>query len=164
MSITGASLHHRSQTGPSLVVDRAMRHFGLLREQGYPVPTGARTVLARVAAVVDDAASSLPSLLRQTVRALIEEVHHLEARVADIDHELARIARAHLVATRLQQVPRVGTVTATALVGAVAHIHAFPAAAISRAGLASHRGNRPPGRAAISGGLANGAMDISAAS
>ena len=99
---------------------------GLLREQGYPVPTGARTVLARVAAVVDDAASSLPSLLRQTVRALIEEVHHLEARVADIDRELVRIARAHLVATRLQQVPGVGTVTATAFVGAVAHIHAFP--------------------------------------
>jgi transposase len=98
---------------------------GLLREQGYPVPVGARTVLTRVMTVVDEPAATLPLGLRETVRALVDEVRDLEVRVAAIDRELTRIARAHAVANRLQQVPGVGVVTATALVGAVGHIHAF---------------------------------------
>jgi transposase len=98
---------------------------GLLREQGYPVPAGARTVVARVLAVLEDTARPLPTLLQQTVRALVEEVRALEARVADIDRERARVARDNAVAARLQQVPGVGVVTSTALLGAVPHIHAF---------------------------------------
>jgi transposase len=98
---------------------------GLLREQGYPVPVGARTVLARVLAVLDDATRPLPAVLRQTVHALVDEVRDLEGRVAAIDRELTRIAREHGVAARLQQGPGVGVVSATALVGAVPHIHAF---------------------------------------
>ena len=34
---------------------------GLLREQGWPVPAGARTVVRRVAAIVDDPARALPA-------------------------------------------------------------------------------------------------------
>lgn len=99
---------------------------GLLREQGYPVPVGARTVLTRVMGLLDDPARALPASLRALGLALVGEVRDLEARVADIDHELTRIAREHSIAARLQQVPGVGVVTATALVGAVSHIHAFP--------------------------------------
>jgi transposase len=98
---------------------------GLLREQGYAVPAGARTVLARVSALLDDAARGLPAILRETVRALVEEVRQLETRVATIDRELTRVARDDRAAARLYQVPGVGVVTATALVGAVPHIHAF---------------------------------------
>jgi transposase len=98
---------------------------GLLREQGYAVPAGVRTVLVRVSTLLDDAAGGLPAILRETVRALMEEVHQLETRVATIDRELTRVARTDQAAARLYQVPGVGVVTATALVGAVPHIHAF---------------------------------------
>ncbi len=37
---------------------------GLLREQGYPVPLGARTVLTRVMGVLEDPARALPASLR----------------------------------------------------------------------------------------------------
>jgi transposase len=131
---------------------------GLPREQGHPVPAGARTVMARVIAILDDPACGLPTMLRQTVMHLVEEVHGLEARVATIDRELARVARTHAVAVRLQQVPGVGVVTATAMLGAVAHIHAFVEAAISRAGSGLHRGNPRRGRAGISGESANAGM------
>lgn len=98
---------------------------GLLREHGCPVPAGARTVLTRVLAIVDDAMRPIPTSLRQTVTHLVEEVRSLEARVADIDRELTRVARAHPVAARLLQVPGVGVITATAMIGAVSHVHAF---------------------------------------
>lgn len=98
---------------------------GVLREHGYPVPVGARTVLMRVCAILDDPTRALPAVLRQTVKDLVEEVRSLEARVTAVDRELAQVAHVHPVASRLQQVPGVGVVTATAMVGAVSHIHAF---------------------------------------
>jgi transposase len=98
---------------------------GLLREQGYPVPVGARTVLTRVMGLLDDPARDLPAGLRALGLALVEEVRALEDRVAGLDRQLAAVAREHPVATRLHQIPGVGVVTATALVGAVSHIHAF---------------------------------------
>jgi transposase len=98
---------------------------GLLREQGCPVPAGARTVMRRVAAIADDPARALPAVLRQTLVHLLEEVRSLEARIAAIDRELACVARAHPMATRLLQVPGVGIITATAMIGAVGHVHAF---------------------------------------
>jgi transposase len=98
---------------------------GLLREQGYPVPVGARTVLTRVMGLLDDPARALPASLRALGLALVDEVRALEERVAALDHQLAQIAHEHPVAVRLQRIPGVGVVTATAFVGAVSHIHAF---------------------------------------
>jgi transposase len=89
------------------------------------VPAGARTVVRRVAAIIDDPARALPTVLRHTVMQLLEEVRDLESRVAAIDRDLDRVARAHPMAARLLQVPGVGVITATAMIGAVGHIHAF---------------------------------------
>lgn len=97
----------------------------ILREFGVSLAVGARTALRRIPALLDDATLALPSLACSTLAMLLEEVRALEARVAQVDRELARIAREHPMARRLQQVPGVGVVTATALVGSVGHIHAF---------------------------------------
>jgi len=43
---------------------------GLLREHGHPVAVGARTVLTRVRARLDDATLGLPAILHQTVAAI----------------------------------------------------------------------------------------------
>jgi transposase len=87
---------------------------GLLREQGLPVPVGGRTVVARVTALVGDATVALPDLLRLALSLLLDEVRALEARIAEIDRHLGRVAATHPVAQRLQQVPGVGVLTATA--------------------------------------------------
>lgn len=98
---------------------------GILREHGIPLALGARTALARIPGVLEDADNALPHLTRHAVASLLEEVRVLERRLATLDGQLGRIAREHPVAQRLQQVPGVGVLTATALVGAVGHIHAF---------------------------------------
>jgi transposase len=98
---------------------------GLLREHGVAVPAGARTLVTRVTGLLADATMPVPDLLRQTLRVVLEEVRALEDRVRALDRQLAQLASAHPVAPRLMQVPGVGIITATAIVGAVNHIHAF---------------------------------------
>ena len=101
----------------------AMR--GLLREHGHAIPVGARTVLRRVTAILEDADAELPELLRHTLSLVVDEVVALEAKIAGLDRQLVHIAAAHPVASRLQTIPGVGVLTATALIGTVNHIHAF---------------------------------------
>ena len=98
---------------------------GVLREQGLPIKVGARAALTRIPALLEDADVALPGLVRQVISRLLEEVRALEVHIVTIDCELAAIARDHAIAQRLQQIPGVGVLTATALVGAVGHIHAF---------------------------------------
>jgi transposase len=97
----------------------------LLREQGVPIPLGARKVVACVARILEDAEIELPGLFRSTVALVVDEIRDLEARLATIDEQLAHVARTHPIAVRLQQIPGVGVLTATALVAAVPHIQAF---------------------------------------
>jgi transposase len=101
----------------------AMR--GMLREFGFPIGVGARTALTRIPALLEDATIALPDLVRDTIGTVLQEVRDLEARLAAIDRQLARVVREHPIARRLHQIPGVGVITATALVGAVGHIHAF---------------------------------------
>ena len=53
------------------------------------------------------------------------ETRDLQTRLAAIDAQLAHVARTHPIAVRLQPIPGVGVLTATALVAAVPQIHAF---------------------------------------
>jgi transposase len=82
-------------------------------------------VLARVAAILEDADVALPNLLRHTAALVVEEIRALETRIASLDRQLAQVARTHPIAVRLQQIPGVGVLTATAMVGAVNQIHRF---------------------------------------
>ena len=99
---------------------------GLLREQGLPVPVGARTVLARVAAILEDAEVALPDLLRHAVALVVDEIHARSRHESPPSIGSSRRWRGRIPSpSRLQQIPGVGVLTATAMVGAVSHIHAF---------------------------------------
>ena len=97
---------------------------GLLREQGLAYPTGraGRSALAGALADID---SGIPPLLRTTLVAVLDEVRQLTDDVQAIDRHLLQLARTLPAAQRLQQIPGVGVITATALIGSVPHIHAF---------------------------------------
>jgi transposase len=44
---------------------------GLLREHGHSIPVGARTVLRRVTAILEDPATALPEVLRHTLALVV---------------------------------------------------------------------------------------------
>lgn len=98
---------------------------GILREQGILLPAGARAALKSLTTVLEEAATVLPSHLRQVLTSVHEEVRAIEGRIAALERELETLAEQDPVVTRLRTVPGIGLLTATALVGTVGHIHAF---------------------------------------
>ena len=98
---------------------------GVLREHGLPVPTGATRALAAIPLLLADATVPLPRCLRHTLTALYEEIRALEARVTTLEQDLAELAAPDPVTQRLQTVPGIGLLTATAVRGTVGNIHAF---------------------------------------
>ncbi|MGQ0735743.1 MAG: IS110 family transposase [Acidobacteriota bacterium] len=98
---------------------------GMLREHGIPIALGARTVLTKMPRILEDADNGLPAQLCLALALVSNEVRALERDLRDIDRQLARVAAADPVAQRLLTIPGIGVITATALLGTVAHIHAF---------------------------------------
>ncbi len=100
---------------------------GILREHGMLLPAGARAALQAVPAILEDAATRAARHLCRVLASVHEEVRAIEARIAALERELAALADADPVVTRLRTIPGIGLLTATALVGTVGHIHAFAA-------------------------------------
>ena len=130
-----------------------------------PIAVGARTALKRIPwysrTPTRRAARAGP---RDRWRMVLEEVRASGSARRAIDQQLARVAREQPIARRLQQVPGVGVITATALMGAVgAHSRVSPRAAVCE--LAGTDAARIVQReaAAISGASVNAGTSISAA-
>jgi transposase len=98
---------------------------GLLREQGVLLPAGAGPALRAIPALVEDAETALANPLCRMIALIYEEVRELETCIDALERELRAVAAADPVATRLRDIPGIGLLTATALVGTVGHIHAF---------------------------------------
>jgi transposase len=103
---------------------------GILREQGILLPAGARAALQSIPTVLEHAATLLPAHVRRVLADVHEEVRAIEGRIAALERELASVAADDPVVTRLRTIPGIGLLTATALVGSIGHIHAFPRAAV----------------------------------
>jgi transposase len=98
---------------------------GILREQGVLLPAGAGPALRAIPALLEDAENALASPLRRTISLICDEVRQLDACIGALERELRAVADADPLATRLREIPGIGLLTATALVGTVGHIHAF---------------------------------------
>lgn len=91
---------------------------GFCREFGITVAQGARLGLEQIARVLADPSSTIPELVRGTMKLLVEEIRLLEARIAQLERELTQTARQSATCTTLLSIPGVGLLTATAMVAA----------------------------------------------
>jgi transposase len=88
---------------------------GHLSEFGIVVAKGAQNS-GLLAAQVEEPASGLPEPVRGMLGILIEELRRLNERIAELDREVMRRAKANATARRLMTIPGIGPVTAMALV------------------------------------------------
>jgi transposase len=98
---------------------------GILREQGVLLPAGAGRALRAIPLILEDSETPLANPLRRIIALLYQEVRQLEASIGALERELRALADADPVATRLREIPGIGLLTGTALVGTAGHIHAF---------------------------------------
>ena len=98
---------------------------GFCREFGLSIPQGARTGVEAISRALADSHVAIPGLIRGSMVLLIEEIRLLEQRIAQLERELAEVARHGEQLATGRTVPGIGLLTATAMVavtgGSVAH-------------------------------------------
>lgn len=117
---------HRVRDG--LIKERTVwvnRARGLLSERGIVLAKGVGTLRRRVPELLEEADNGLSVPFRQLLAELLEQVRALDARIADYDKRVVQISRGDEACQRLQTIPGVGPVVATALVAAVGDAREF---------------------------------------
>ncbi|CAH2936261.1 MAG: Mobile element protein [uncultured Paraburkholderia sp.] len=87
------------------------------------MPQGIAHIAARVPTLIDDATNELPGVFRQLIDRLLEHLKLLDRQVDEIEAQIkAQIKawhRANEISRRLEQVPGIGPITASALAATV---------------------------------------------
>lgn len=91
---------------------------GFCREFGIVIPVGSRTGIEQISRVLADPSSAVPSLIRNAMKLLLEEIRMLEARITQLERELMVLAKQSPACTTLLSIPGIGLLTATAMVAA----------------------------------------------
>jgi transposase len=92
---------------------------GLLGEYGLVVPQGIAYIAKRVPDLIEDASIELPGSFRHLIDRLLEHLKLLQRQVEEIEVQIKAWHRASEASRRLEKVPGIGPLTATALVASV---------------------------------------------
>ena len=92
---------------------------GLLSEFGLIVPQGIGNISKRVPAVLDEAKDELPGVFQELVLRLLEHFKDLDRQVSEMEHQIKSWHRANAFSHKLEQIPGIGPITASALVASI---------------------------------------------
>ncbi|MGH8644129.1 MAG: IS110 family transposase, partial [Gammaproteobacteria bacterium] len=112
----------------SVVAERtgvANQMRGLLMEFGIVIPKGLRELRRTWGEVLKRHAERLPFLGVEEFRALFARLLELDARLAEYDRKIARLARASEAASRLMRIEGIGPITASGVVATVSDAKLF---------------------------------------
>ena len=82
---------------------------GFCREFGIAIPVGARTGIEAISRVLADPSTAVPKLIWGTAKLLIEEIRLLEARIAQLERELAALVKLSPACTTLLSIPNLSS-------------------------------------------------------
>ena len=113
------SLHRVRQAFVKARTAQANQIRGLLAEYGLIVPKGIGFIATRVPALIEDATNELPGLFRQLIDRLLEHLKLLDKQVDEIEVQIKAWHRDDETSQKLQKVPGIGPITASALAATV---------------------------------------------
>ena len=123
-----SSLHRARSAWQHTRTARINMVRGLLREFGITIPVGARRVVALVGELLEDPDSQLPEALRPVLFESCQEIVKLEARMRQVEKQLAALAKQAPDVALLRTIPGIGLLTATALVALIGDVRRFRSA------------------------------------
>jgi len=92
---------------------------GLLSEFGLIVQQGIGHITKRVPRVVDEANDELPGAFRQLVQRMLDHLKDLDWQVGEMEVQIQAWHRANALSCKLEKVPGIGPITASALVASI---------------------------------------------
>ncbi len=98
---------------------------GLLSEYGIVLPQSIAKFRALIVEKLEDNQAKLTALSTEVFQRLYEEFLALEKRLEYYDEQLAAMGQAHPACQRLQTIPGIGPMTATALIAAIGDVTQF---------------------------------------
>lgn len=119
------SLHRARQGFIKARTAQANQIRGLLAEYGLVVPQGISHIRQRVPALIEDSASELPDIFRVLMNRLLEHLRLLDQHVDELEARIKVWHRSNEASQRLEQVPGIGPLTATAMVATVGNARNF---------------------------------------
>ncbi len=114
------SLHRVRQGFAKARTAQANQIRGLLGEFGLIVPQGIAHIAQRVPELIEDASNELPGTFRLLIARLLEHLQVLHRQVDEIEDQIKAWHRNSEASQRLEKVPGIGPLTATALRGGLA--------------------------------------------
>jgi transposase len=110
------SLHTARQSFVHARTAQANQIRGLLTEFGLVVPQGIRYLHERVPDLIEDGSNTLPGRFRLLVKRLLDHLKELDRHVRELEREIEQWHRDSDVSKRLETIPGIGPITASALV------------------------------------------------
>ena len=113
------ALHRARQGMVKARTAQANQIRGLLSEFGLIVPQGITHLYQRVPVLLDEAKDALPGAFRDLVQRLLEHLKELDRQVGEMEVQIQAWHRSNALSRKLEQVPGIGPITASALVAAI---------------------------------------------
>jgi transposase len=109
------SLHTARESFVHARTAQANQIRGLLIEFGLIIPQGMRHLYERVPGLIEDASDYLPGRFRLLIERLFQHLKELDRQVQELECEIQQWHRSSEVSRRLETIPGIGPLTASAL-------------------------------------------------
>lgn len=92
---------------------------GLLSEFGLIIPLGLAAIHQRVPVLLDQAGDELPGAFRHLVQRMLDHLKDLDRQVGELDVQIQVWHRSNALSRKLEKIPGIGPITASALVASI---------------------------------------------
>src|SRR6202171_3115670 len=98
---------------------------GLLGEFGLVIPQGIINVTKRIPEILEDASNELPAPFRHLIDRLTAHLKELDRQVKEFEREIVAWPRSSELSRKLEKIPGIGPLAASALVASIADARSF---------------------------------------
>jgi transposase len=119
------SLHRARQGFVAARTAQANQIRGLLGEFGIVIPKGIQHLTQRAPEILEDAENGLPGTSRDLFNRLFNHFRELDRQVKEMENQIKAWHQENTDSLRLESIPGIGPLTATALIAAIGNARAF---------------------------------------
>ena len=119
------ALHRARQGFVKARTAQANQIRGLLSEFGIVIAKGIGHIGKRVPEILEDGENALPGMMRQLLRRLGENLKEMDEQVSELERQIKLWHRDNEQSSKLEAIPGIGPITASAFVATVGNVKSF---------------------------------------